>query len=980
LLVLSLLPGRKEYNLCFFKIDALCCELEAEKTSKPWHTVETEEVMRALDVTHEGLSSQEAQERLKKYGYNELKEKKRKTTLQMFLQEFKDVFILLLILATVLSVIIGYYESTTTQKSFLETYTDAITIGNIVVLVAVAGFVQEYRAEKAIEALKKMTAPRARVLRDGKEVTIPAKEIVPGDLLILEAGDTIPADARVIESINLKTDEAVLTGESTPVKKELEPLKPETPVPERKNTLFMATHTIYGRGKAVVTSTGIGTEFGRIAELVQTAEEEETPLQKRLDRFAKKIGKVVLVLALAIFALEVFAEETYVTGITGLFSAMIDASMTSIALAISVVPEGLPAIVTVSLALGAREFARHNAIIRRLSSAESLGAITVICSDKTGTLTKDEMTVRRICTSNKVIEVTGVGYEPKGEFHGSNSSLNVKSDKDLSLLLTIGALCNNANLQTDNGAWHVTGDPTEGALIVVATKAGFERTELEKQYHRVGEIPFTSERKCMTTIHQTSEAEQIAFTKGAPEIVLERCTCILEKGKQKKLTDMKRKEISETNENLASDALRLLGMAYKKLPSTLKDFDEETVESDLVFVGLQGMIDPPREEAIEANKKCLDARIKTVMITGDHKLTAIAVAREIGIIKKDSLVLTGAELDKMSDEEFEKIVENVAVYARMSPERKLRIIKALKKKGEIVAMTGDGVNDAPAIKSADVGVAMGISGTDVTREASDMILTDDNFATIVKAVEEGRVIYDNIRKYARFMISCNFDEVLVIGTFAVLAGLSGLNGELLFPLPLLPAMLLWINLVTDGAPAVSLATDPPGEDVMKRAPRKPGEGILHGMGAFIITSFIVQSAGTILLFVLNYYIFPAHPWGWPNGPINETARQLTLDEARTTAFIQATMFELFVVWNCRSEKHSVWTMGHRSFENKFFIIAEIASIGSTLALPYIPITASMFHLVPLSITDLAQVIGVASWGLFFVLPEFLMGRKVWRWE
>jgi len=951
-----------------------------KNTSKPSHAVETDEVMLALNVTRDGLTSQEAQERLKKYGYNELKEKKRRTALQMFLEEFKDIFILLLIAATIFSVIIGYYESIAIQKGFLETYTDAITIGVIVILVALAGFIQEYRAEKAVEALKKLTAPRARVIRDGKEAIIPAKEIVPGDLLVLESGDTIPADARIIESIELKTDEAVLTGESTPVGKGLDPLRPETPVAERKNMLFMATHTIYGRGKAVVTSTGMGTEFGRIAELVQTAEEEETPLQKRLDRFAKKIAKFVLVLALIIFVLEVFAEEVHITGITGLISATIDAFMTSIALAISVVPEGLPAIVTVSLALGAREFARRNAIIRRLSSAESLGATTVICSDKTGTLTKGEMTVRRICTSGKIIEVTGVGYEPKGEFHHSADSFNPQEEKDLLLLLTTGALCNNASLGNDKGTWNIMGDPTEGALIVAATKAGLEQAELEKTYPRVWEGPFTSERKRMTTVHLTSEGERFAFVKGAPEIVLERCSRILENSKEKKLTDVKRMEILEINENLAGDALRVLGMAYRKLPSTIKEFDEKTVENDLVFVGLEGMIDPPREEAIGANKKCLDAGIKAVMITGDHKLTAIAVGKEIGIMKEDSLVLTGPELDKMSDEEFEKIVENVAVYARMSPEHKLRIVKALKKKGEIVAMTGDGVNDAPAIKSADVGVAMGISGTDVTREASDMILTDDNFATIVKAVEEGRVIYDNIRKYARFLISCNFDEVLVIGTFAILAGLSGLNGELLYPLPLLPGMLLWINLVTDGAPAVSLATDPPDEDVMKRTPRKPGEGILHGMGAFIITSFILQSAGTILLFVLNYYIFPTHPWGWPNGPINETARQLTLDEARTTAFVQATMFELFVVWNCRSEKRSVWRMGRGAFKNKFFIIAELSSIVSTLALPYIPLTASMFHLVPLSIAELAQVIGVASWGLFFVLPEFLMGRKIWRWE
>jgi Ca2+-transporting ATPase len=941
--------------------------------SEPWHAKEIDEVTRDLNVVREGLTSEEAQERLKKYGYNELKEKKRRTALQMFLEGFKDIFIMLLLVATLFSVIVGYYESLETQKGFLEAYTDAITIGIIVLLVAIAGFIQEYRAEKALEALKKLTAPKARVMRDGKEMMIPAREVVPGDLLLLESGDTVPADARLIEAIELKADEAVLTGESTPVNKDESKVKADAPVAERKDMLFMATHTVYGRGKAVVTSTGMGTEFGRIAELVQTAEEEETPLQKKLDRFAKQIAKIVLILCAIIFALEIFAEGLQI-------KAFIDSFMSSISLAISVVPEGMPAIVTIGLALGAREFARRHALIRRLSSAESLGAVTVICSDKTGTLTKGEMTVRRIYNSGKTIEVTGVGYEPKGEFHHSTGSFNPQEDKDLSLLLTIGAACNNAKLENDKDVWRISGDPTEGALIVAAAKAGLERAELEKIYPRVSEVPFTSERKRMTTVHSTLEGEQFVFMKGAPEIVLERCTHVFEKGKEVKLTDAKRKEILANNEKLANSALRILGMAFRKVPKTLKEFNEKTLENNLVFVGLEGMIDPPREEAIDANKKCEEAGIRTVMITGDHKLTAIAVAKEIGIMKENSIVLTGAELDNMSDEEFRKVVEDVAVYARVSPEHKLRIVDALKKKGHVAAMTGDGVNDAPAVKSASVGVSMGISGTDVTREASDIVLTDDNFATIVRAVEEGRVIYDNVRKYVRFLIACNFDEVLVIGTFALLAGLAGAGGERLFPLPLTAAMLLWINLVTDGAPAVSLATDPPDEDVMKRSPRKPGEGILHSMGGFIITSFILQSTGTILLFVLNYYIFPSHPWGWPNGPINETARLLTLDEARTTAFIQATMFELFVVWNCRSEKHSVWWMGRGAFKNKWFVIAELSSIVPTLALPYIPITATMFHLVPLSITDMIQVIGVASWGLFFVLPESLMGRKIWRWD
>jgi Ca2+-transporting ATPase len=896
----------------------------------------------------------------------------------MFLEGFKDVFIMLLIVATIFSVIVGYYESRTLQRGFLETYTDAITIGLIVILVAVTGFIQDYRAEKALEALKKLTAPKARVIRDGKETMIPAKEAVPGDVLAVESGDTVPADARIIESVELKADEAVLTGESTTTAKGIEPVRAEASLGERKNMLYMGTHTIYGRGRAVVTSTGMSTEFGRIAEIVQTAEEEETPLQKRLDRFAKKIAKIVIILSAIIFVLEVIAEEALVRGITGFISAVIDSFMTSIALAISVVPEGLPAIVTIGLALGAREFARRNVIIRKLSSAESLGSVTYICSDKTGTLTKGQMTVRRLYNSERTIDVSGVGYEPKGEFRQDNNSLNVKNDKDLSLLLTIGALCNNANLQNEKDSWGIMGDPTEGALIVSAEKAGIRRAELQQKYPRIGEVPFTSERKRMTTVHQTQEGELLAFMKGAPEVVLERSTHILQNGEEKQLTEAKKREILEINEKLAGDALRVLGLAYGKLPGTLKEFDE-TIENGLVFVGLQGMIDPPRDEAIEANKKCEQAGIKTVMITGDHKLTATAVAKEIGMMKENSLVLTGAELDKMNDEEFEKTAESVAVYARVSPEHKLRIVKALKKKGQIVAMTGDGVNDAPAVKAADVGIAMGITGTDVTREASDMVLTDDNFASIVKAVEEGRVIYDNVRKYARFLIACNFDEVLVIGTFAILAGLSGIAGEIWFPLPLLPAMLLWINLATDGAPAVALATDPPDEDVMKRPPRRPEEGILHGMSAFIVASFILQSIGTILVFCLEYYVWPSHPWGWPNGPIIEANRILSLNEARTVAFVQATMFELFVVWNCRSEKRSVWRMGRDAFKNKFFVIAEVVSIVSTLGITYIPVTASMFHLVPLTLPDLAYVIGVASWG-FLVLPEVFMGRKIWKWQ
>jgi len=940
---------------------------------RPWHARSAEEVLEGLGVSREGLSTQEAVERLKKYGPNEIKEAKRRTALQMFLGEFKDVFILLLIAATIFSAIIGYYEMLQGGE-FMESFADVITISAIVVLCATTGFVQEYRAEKAVEALKKLAAPKARVIRDGKEIIIPASEVVPGDVLALEAGDQVPADAYLIEAIELKANEAVLTGESTPVEKELTVLKEDASVSERRNMVFSATHIVYGRGKAVAVATGMNTEFGKIAEMVQTAEEEETPLQKKLDRFASKIAKVVVAVCILIFALEAFEVIMQMHFEP---EGFIQAFMSSIALAISAVPEGLPAIVTVALALGAREFAKRNAIVRRLSSAESLGAVTVICSDKTGTITKGEMTVRQIYVDGKLIEVTGVGYEPKGEFRVGED--RVRPGGSLELLLRIGALCNNASLRRNdqNNAWEIFGDPTEGALIVSAAKVGLEKEVLEKSFQRVGEIPFTSERKRMTTIHTTPDGKVHAYMKGAPEIILERCTRILEDGEEKVLTEERRRKVLEVNEKLAGNALRVLAMAYRRLPATMtKHHDDEAVEREMVFVGLQGMIDPPREEAIEANKLCQKAGIKTVMITGDHKLTAVAVAREVGIFKEGDMVLTGVDMDRLSDEEFEKIVEKVTVYARVSPEHKLRIVNALKKKGHIVAMTGDGVNDAPAVKAADVGVAMGITGTDVTKEASDLILTDDNFATIVKAVEQGRVIYDNIRKYGRFLLACNFDELLVIGTFAILGGIFG---EAMFPLPLLPAMILWINLVTDGAPAVALATDPPDVDVMDRPPRKPEESILHGMGAFIISSFILQATGTILVFCLEYYVWPSHPWMLPGGIIDEVARELTYREATTTAFVQAAMFELFVVWNCRSEKHSVWRMGRKAFENKFFVVADLASVALTLGITYIPITQQLFHLTGLSLMDLTYVIGVASWGLF-IFPELFMGRKVWKWE
>jgi Ca2+-transporting ATPase len=896
-----------------------------------WHSKKSEQVLSELRVDQKGLSSEEVKRRLEEFGYNELKEKKRVTPFQIFLNQFKDVFVIMLLAATVISFLIG------------ETV-DAITIAIIVILNSVVGFIQEYRSEKAMEAMKKLTAPKARVIRNGDETVVDAREIVPGDIVLLEAGDRVPADGRLVETVDLKADEAVLTGESTDVTKNLGVVKEDTPIADRKNSVFMATHMTYGRGKAVITSTGMKTEFGKIAELVQTMETEESPLKQKLESFAKKLGIVIVALTALIFALELY--EIFVIGVAqsaDVIANVLNAFEVSIALAVSAVPEGLPAIVTVSLALGARELARRNAILRRLSSAETLGATTVICSDKTGTLTKGEMTVRKIYVNNKIFDVTGAGYEPKGEFLVDGTPISPKENPELELMLRANTL--NANAHYDGK--RVIGDTTEGALIVAAAKAGITKKEAEETYPRVHEVPFTSERKRMTTVHKMPEGKIVAYVKGAPEMIIERSTHILKDGKIKKFTAEEKKEILAINEQMANDALRVLGAAYNEdLPKGfIEECDEEDFESNLVFLGLSGMIDPPRAEAKEANDRCREAGIKTVMITGDHKLTAVAIAKELGMLHSDK-VLTGVELDDLSDEEFGRVVEEVSVYARVSPEHKLRIVKALKKKGEIVAMTGDGVNDAPALKQADIGVAMGITGTDVTREAADIVLADDNFATIVNAVEGGRGIYDNIRKFSFFLLRSNFDELLVIGSFALL----GLE------LPLTAGMILWINLVTDGGPALALTMDPPEDDLMQRPPRDPKEGILHGRIASILVTFVTQFIGTGIVFAVSFYVL-----GRP------------IEEARAMAFVQATLQELVIVWNCRSERHNAFKIGFTS--NKFLLVAVLVSAILTVVIPY----TYLFGTAPLNLIDWLVILPFSFSG-FLILPEIFYGRKVWKWR
>ncbi len=884
-----------------------------------WHSMKKEEIFQSLQCSEQGLNVIEAKQRLDKFGYNELTERKGVTALQIFLRQFKDVFVIMLLIAIFISVL-------------AKENMDALTISVIVVLNSIVGFVQEFRSEKALKAMKSMMAPQARVLRDGQETMISAREVVPGDIIILEAGDRVPVDARVIEGVSLKTNEAVLTGESTPVKKEIIVHDVDTSVADRRNMVFLATHVVYGRGKVVVTSTGMKTEFGKIAEMVQTVEEEKSPLKLKVGRFAKKLGILVTVICGLIFAIEAIKGES-----------LIDSFMLAVALAVSAVPEGLPGIMTVTLALGARKLAKKGAIIRKLSSVETLGSTTVICSDKTGTLTRGEMMVREVYTNVQTIKVSGDGYEPEGNFIQNEERINPNDDLHLMLLLRISTLCNNAKLVKED-SWKIFGDPTEGAMVVTAAKAGIKQDEITKEFPRVGELPFSSERKCMTTIHITPNSEQFAYVKGAPEVILEQCRYFLRNSEVNELTETEKGKFLRTGEEMAERALRVLGVAYRRLPENLEVFTEEVVENNLIFVGLIGMIDPPRKEAKEANRLCTQAGIKTVMITGDHKLTAVAIAKELKMLK-NGLVLTGDELDLLSDEEFGKIVDNVTVYARVSPEHKLRVVQALKKKGQIVAMTGDGVNDAPALKNADIGIAMGITGTDVTREASDMVLADDNFATIVEAVRGGRNIYNKVRKFIRFLLSSNFDELFVVALFALLG----------LPVPLLPIMILWINLVTDGGPAMALSMDPPTEDVMQQSPRSPGEGILHGMKRFIVAYVILQSGTTILSFCMKYYI---------NGS--------SLESARTVAFMQACIFELFVVWNCRSEKHNAFKVGFTS--NKFLLVAVVVSLLLTVSLGYIPIFQVMFHTVPLGLYDWIWIFGISCLG-FLVLPEYFMKNK-----
>ena len=711
-----------------------------------WHSKTIEEAMNELHVAPNGLTSQQAQQRLEEYGPNEIKKEKRKSPLKLLLNQFTDILMIILLIATGLSIAVGEV-------------TDAIIIIAIVIASAVLGFSQEYRSEKAVEALKKMTAPTANVFRDGKEVRIPANQLVPGDIIFLYTGDKIPADARLLQVFTMKNDEAALTGESSPVNKSVSTLPDQTPLNDRSNLVFTGTVVVYGRGKALVTCTGMNTEFGKIAEMVQAAPQEQTPLEKRMGSVGKWIGILCVIVALSVGVVGIVVEHR----------AVVDMVLWAISLAVAAVPEALPAIITGALAIGMYRMAKVNTIVKRLPAVETLGSTSVICSDKTGTMTKGEMTVQRVYLNDQTLKVTGIGYAPQGEFLIEDKATT--PDQNLKTLLKVAVLCNDSSLEKDpkTGKWTVKGDPTEGALVVAAEKAQINKENLEKQELRVAEIPFSSERKRMTTIH-TSQGKKIAYMKGAPEIILARCSKIFLDGKVQPLTKEIRDKHHKVTEAMALQALRNLAFAYKELPDNVGQFEEE-MEQEFVFVGIMGMIDPPRPEVKDAIGICKTAGIRVVMITGDHKLTATAVAKELNLIdekERDSQVLTGQELEAMSDEQLAKIVEKIVVYARVAPEHKTRIVKAWKQKDEVVAMTGDGVNDAPALKMSDIGIAMGISGTEVTKEAADMVLADDNFASIVKAVKEGREIFENIKKYLTYLLQCNIMEILVM-FFAVVS-------------------------------------------------------------------------------------------------------------------------------------------------------------------------------------------------------------------
>lgn len=889
-----------------------------------WHSLTGEEVLAGLQSRSEGLTSDEAARRLLRYGPNVFREEKRVTPFQLFIAQFKNFLILLLIAATLLSAALG---------EFL----DALVIFALVLATALLGFLQDYRSEKALEALKRMTSPTATVLRDGEEREIPAAEVVPGDILLLASGDKVPADGRLLQAFHLSTDEASLTGESTPVVKDAGMVLPfDTLLGDRRNMVFAGSIVASGRGRAVVTSTGMETEFGRIARMLQVVEEAPSPLAVKMDYIGRRLGAACLIIAAAVILLGILRGHPPLPMV-----------IWGVSLAIAAVPEALAAVVTGALAIGVERMARRQALVRRLPAVETLGCTTVICSDKTGTLTKNEMTVRRLSVGNRFVEVTGVGFEPVGSFLWDGKPRDPLSDPTLARLLQAAALCGDAHLRWGDEGWQIKGDPTEGALVVAAAKAKLNLEELKYLFPRIGEIPFEPERKRMTTIHRDPDGRLIAYVKGAPEQILVLSTHWEREGEREVVSAPVHQALLEMSDQMAQGALRVLGVAYRELPEAGWKEVPESVEADLTFLGLVGMMDPPREEVKAAIRTCQEAGIRPVMVTGDHKLTAAAIAQELGLLKEGQQLLEGRDLDRMTEEELAARAEGVSVYARVSPEHKLKIVGALKRLGHVVAMTGDGVNDAPALKRADIGIAMGITGTDVAKEASDMVLLDDNFATIAAAVEEGRAIYENIRKYLVFLLSANVGEILVLGS----AGLIGL------PLPLLALQILWVNLITDGPPALALGVEPAEPDLMRRSPRNPREPVFtKGIQLSILGMATLMFFGLMPLFY-GYW------------------RMEGLTKARTMTLVGLILFELFFAFSCRSFNFTILGLG--PWTNRWLVLAVGGSLILLLAVLYVPLLASAFHTVPIQAADWAVALTVS--GIGFLLVEVGKGaakRKI----
>jgi P-type Ca2+ transporter type 2C len=886
----------------------------ADGTAAAWHALDPDEVAARLETSAtRGLGGEEAARRLAEHGPNEIQAARRVPPWRLLLDQFKNVLILILLVAVALSAALGHA-------------TEAVVVTVIVLFAVVLGFVQEYRAERAIEALRELAAPTATVVRDGEEVELPARDLVPGDLVLVQAGDKVPADARVTESVNLQVEEAALTGESVPVSKRTEALDgDDVAVADRTNSLFAGTAITYGRGRSLVVATGMETEFGRIAHLLQGIETAKTPLQRNLDRVAGVLARAGLAVVLVVVALGLLRDEPFVEML--LFGT---------ALAVAVVPEALPAVVTISLTLAATRMAKRNALIRRLPATETLGSVTVIGSDKTGTLTKDEMTARKLLVAGELVDVSGAGYAPEGSF--SYRGAPYEPSPALLEILRGAVLASDAQLVggDGNGEWEIRGDPTEGALVVAAAKAGLDKRELDARCPRVGEIPFTAESKRMTTLHETSDGV-VAYTKGAPEIVLESCARQLTAEGEAALDDEGRAAVLATAQELAGDALRVLAVARKQ------DATLEAAEQDLTFVGLIGMIDPPRPEARDAIEICRRAGIKAVMITGDHPATAQAIASELGLLGSGRVV-TGIELEAMDDDELARDVDEIEVYARVSPAHKLRVVTALQEQGHSVAMTGDGVNDAPALKKADIGIAMGITGTDVTKEAAAMTLTDDNFASIVAAVEEGRRVFGNIKKYLMYLLSANLGEVGLL----LAASVAGQ------PLPLTAVLILYINLATDGLPALALSVDPPEPDLMQSRPRDRAAGIFtRPVLALIALGGAWSAAVNTTLFI----------WALESGR--------SLDEAITMTFVSLALIEFIKAYSYRSERHSIL---RAPFANRWLNLAVLWELALLGLVVYLPFLQGAFGTVALSADDVVLVLLCAV----TILPVLEAGKWLVR--